>query len=87
MARVVDEMPRHRRRRKYPWDEWLDGRTWELEPGVDFNGTPAAMRATILTQARREDVAVRTRIADDGRGPRLYIRAFPGKKYGARPAV
>jgi hypothetical protein len=38
VAKVVSKPPpvanRHYR---YPWDEWLDGRTWELTAGVDFD--------------------------------------------------
>ena len=39
--------------RRYPWDEWLDGRTWTLEAGVDFDAGKHDQMAAMVHQAAR----------------------------------
>jgi hypothetical protein len=50
----------------YPWDEWLDGRIWRLEPNEDFDGPPVSLERTIRTTANRRHLKVRIRITEDG---------------------
>lgn len=87
MARVVKwEPPARAARTKYPWDEWFNGQAWELERGVDFATTIRGMQSTVLTRARRLDIAVATAVVRDentrGAPARwLYVKAFPGRRY------
>lgn len=55
MSRIIDEMPADRRdgRRIYPWDQWTDGRIWEIERGVDFSVSAEKMAGNIRTYASR----------------------------------
>lgn len=36
--RVVEELPAQRSHRRYPWEEWADGKTREFVRGVHFDG-------------------------------------------------
>jgi hypothetical protein len=54
------------RSRAYPWNEWLDGRIWQLEPGTDFDGPPVSLERVIRTTANRRGIKVRVRITDEG---------------------
>lgn len=71
MAQPVSEMPS----RKYPWEEWLDGRVWELVPGEDFVVTIASFLSLAHWQAKRRGVSLTTR----SKNGKLYIQAS-GKK-------
>jgi len=53
------------RGRNYPWDDWFDGRIWELEPGTDFDGPATGLERVIRTSANRRGIKVRIRI-DEG---------------------
>ena len=44
MARVIDTFPAHTNQSRYPWDEWLDGRVWELVQGEDFDAKPNTLK-------------------------------------------
>lgn len=70
MAHVVGEFPASPRR-KYPWDEWLDGQTRLLVPGEDFDLDMGYMRTTVYGAARRHGVRVRVAARDEG----LYVKA------------
>lgn len=50
----------------YPWHEWLDGRVWALERGVDFGLHPRFMIATIERAAAVRKLNVRTRYTANG---------------------
>lgn len=49
---------------KYPWDEWLDGSTWQLMQGEDFKVKPTSIRAQAFVQARLRGMRVHTQIVD-----------------------
>jgi hypothetical protein len=51
---------------KYPWDEWLDGRMWILEPGVDFDGNVHNMRNAAYFVAKYRNLRVRVATPADG---------------------
>jgi hypothetical protein len=57
----------------YPWDEWLDGRTWRLTQGEDFFPHPLMMERIIRTRATGRGAKVRLRHepldASDTRNP------------------
>jgi hypothetical protein len=54
------------RSRSYPWNEWFDGRIWQLEPGTDFDGPAVSLERVIRTSANRRNIKVRVRITEDG---------------------
>ena len=64
---------------KYPWDEWLDGSTWQLTPGEDFTVEGAAFRAAVHQAAGRRGGHARTSMQNG----HLLLQFLPGDK----PAV
>ncbi len=63
MAELMEEGYKFKRSRspqnKYLWDEWLDGRAWKLEQGVDFNSSMMSMSSGAYQAARRRGKFVR----------------------------
>jgi hypothetical protein len=47
-------------RRRYPWDDWLDGSVWKLQAGVDFDADVDQFRNRCYTMAARRELSVRT---------------------------
>lgn len=45
-------------RRRYPWDSWLDGRPWRLDPAEDFDQDPRSLRTYIYSMARARGLRV-----------------------------
>ena len=64
MAKVVKTLAPHAGR-KYPWEEWLDGRVWELTAGKDFDVTIESFRSTAIGKA-------------GDLGGKLHTRTLPG---------
>ena len=54
------------RTRTYPWDQWFDGRIWQLEPDDDFDGPAVSLEKVIRATATRLKVKVRIRITAEG---------------------
>ena len=54
---VVDKMP-PKGRRKYPWDEWFDGRTHMLTKGEHFHCKPETMAHAARDAGRRRKLDV-----------------------------
>lgn len=52
----------------YPWDEWLDGSTWLLTKGEDFDIQIESMRQSIYNMARRRGGHARVSTTVDGTG-------------------
>lgn len=57
----VSRSNKRARSRSYPWDDWFDGRIWQLEPKTDFDGPSVGMERVIRTSANRRGVKVRIR--------------------------
>ena len=47
---------------RYPWNELLDGSTWELVHGDDFTAKPTTFVANARAQAKRRGGTLRTRL-------------------------
>ena len=62
---VVSRTNKRARSRNYPWDDWFDGRIWQLEQGTDFDGPAVSLERVIRTSANRRGIKVRIRI-DEG---------------------
>ena len=57
MATIIDAMPA-KGARKYPWDEWLDGKARCLHRGIDFQCTCQSMASIARITGRRRGVTV-----------------------------
>jgi hypothetical protein len=73
MAQTVSALPPNQYGdRKHPWDTWLDGQIWLLDPEEDFDVSVASFRAQTITTASRRGLKVRTRVRPEG----LYVQAY-----------
>jgi hypothetical protein len=68
MARKLDHYDWSQEgKKKYPWDQWCDGDTWEVVQGVDFHTEAGQfVSANLHGRARSLGKNVRTRIVRDG---------------------
>jgi hypothetical protein len=67
MGEIIDQFPETRGRpSKDPWDEWLDGNAWKLEPGHDFECTSRGIRQMAITKAHDRQLLIRTAILEGG---------------------
>jgi hypothetical protein len=55
-------------------ERWLNGQTWELTPGVDYDCSTAAFRAHCYYKAREYKVKIHTKFQNG----KLYIKSDPG---------
>lgn len=64
MAVVVESFPQSTAggRRKYPWDQWQDGKIWKAESGVDFELPPNQFRSVLHNRATDTGSRCRTKI-------------------------
>ena len=79
MATVLDEALEPRRKGpkpKYPWDEWLDGRTRLLTPGEDFDVKTSTMRAMVYQQAYKRGMRAVTELHGPVGSESIKVRAF-----------
>jgi hypothetical protein len=77
MARRLDAFPvgdQPRGQRKYPWDEWTDGSTWEIRRGEDYDVATENMRVNLHMKADSLLRKVRTRKFDDDHGEGLIFQ-------------
>lgn len=72
MAEVVDDsMLKNRRGPDGKWRQFVDGQTWRLTKGEDFNKFDTALQ--MLSRAARKE-SMRIRSSRDG--DTLYVRAY-----------
>ena len=73
MASVVDDVSFDGPGRpgKYPWESWLNGQTWELVQGEDFECHSDSMQSAVYAAARRRGLSVSIRTNDSG----MFVRA------------
>jgi len=64
MSKVLKEFLFTNNPLKYPWDKWLDGRTWQLTQGKDFKCTAKAFGSIASSTARKKGGKVRTHVRD-----------------------
>ena len=74
MARTLEKFPQVRGAARYPWDEWLDGRVWELVPGEDFQAKVTTLKANAQIQAKKRSGRVRTRQIRSGDRQMLVLQ-------------
>lgn len=70
MAKELSEFPQTRGRAvgQYPYDEWFNGKIWQLENGEDFTAVKTAnFRGSLLEVARKRGLKIRTAIVNDGK--------------------
>ena len=58
MAKILKEMPRQKRVRKYtyPWDIWTDGQVRQVEKGEDYKTTKMAFVVQCQFAARQRNL-------------------------------
>jgi hypothetical protein len=78
MGRRLDAFPGEPSRglRRYPWDEWTDGSTWEIRRGEDYDVATENMRVNLHMKADSLSAKVRTHKFDDGHGEGLIFQFF-----------
>jgi hypothetical protein len=89
MAKVFDGRPDVPKHTGYPWDEWQDGRWWEIVKGVDFHhDTTKKMLDQLFVRAKATDRKVTTRVREESiffrfQGPDESVADFlKAKKLG-----
>ena len=55
------------RQAKYPWDEWIDGKTRKIVQGEDFTCKVPSMQTLLRDTARFNNMSVRTSVTDEGK--------------------
>ena len=65
MAHVVDDGMQSTRRVR--WENYSDGRVWELERGVDYDQDDEHARRAVMAWANRRGTRVRTSVPSPGR--------------------
>jgi len=66
-----------RGQRRYPWDKWTDGSTWEIRRGQDYDVATENMRVNLHMRASSMGCKVRTRkLKDDHREEGLAFQFF-----------
>lgn len=50
---------------KYDWNNWTNGRVWELKKGEDFHNNPTSFRTLIYNVAVRRNMIVSTSVDGD----------------------
>lgn len=58
---------------QYPWDDWLNGQVWKLDPVEDIQIPLELFRANAYANAMRRGLKLITRKRDGA----LWIQAFP----------
>lgn len=79
MAKLLKELPRHRVSSRYPWKKWADGRSWKLEPNVDFHCSPQSFRSAAYAHAVSIGAKVKTRASEDGSVAIQFVFGKPRK--------
>lgn len=87
MAQVLQELPKRTgvgRTEKYPYDEWLDGKIYQLDAGADFEGKVTAFSTSIRQAAGRRNLKVNLVTLENG----VAVQAVPKEesKNGSTPA-
>lgn len=81
MAKQLEEFPeisRPGRPDKYPWDEWFNGKPWQLDSGEDFEAELKidSFRATAKSAAKKRNGTIKTAVVNDGKS--IVIQFMPG---------
>ena len=74
LAGFPGKTPRDQRR--YPWEAWTDGSTWEIRQGEDYDVATENMRVNLHMKASSLSLKVRTRKFEDDRGEGLVFQFY-----------
>jgi hypothetical protein len=69
--------------RKYPWDEWSDGGTWEIRQNEDYDVPTENMRVNLHMKASSQARKVKTKRFTDERGEGLIFQFFDPQDAGS----
>lgn len=67
-------------RKKYPWEQWFDGRNHKLVAGTDFDTDVSSMRAYIYKMASQRGLKVTVSRSLKSGSPHLVVQAYTGEK-------
>lgn len=66
MARTVKQIPEVKRKRdRYPWARWSNGKTWRVTPQKEYGVESQAFRRYVVIYANRKSLSVSTRVSGD----------------------
>lgn len=85
MPQVLEQFPEAASRRKYPVEEWMDGKVYDLVEGTDFDKgqTTVSMRSILYAAAKKANKKVKSR-AYEVEGVRHITVQFLDLKAGER---
>jgi hypothetical protein len=66
VATRIESIAARRRPSRYPLDQWLNGDTWMIRRGVDFDGLPSSIERLIRYHAAQRDLTARVSLGHDG---------------------
>jgi hypothetical protein len=82
VAKQLNEFPQTRGRvagsSKFPWDQWFNGKIWQLDNGEDFTATKTEnFRTTVGKAAKDRGIKVKTAVTNEGKS--LVVQALLDK--------
>lgn len=85
MAKILKEMPKKAggagRKAIYPYDEWLDGKIRQLEPGIDYTAKPQSLVALIRQTAEARGLKLRSRfVVENKEITGVVVQAFTSEE-------
>lgn len=67
-------------RRKFPWEEWVNGKRYQAVAGVDFSGDVGSFKIQLKNRAKKDGTIVQTKIIRPEQGrPASVIFQFSKK--------
>lgn len=66
-------------RRKFPWDEWTDGKTYQAVADKDFSGKVESFKMQLKNRAEKDGIEVNTKIVRPEKGAPSVIFQFSKK--------
>jgi hypothetical protein len=67
VAKRTDSIARRKSLSRYPLDAWLNGETWTIRRGVDFDGLPSSIGRLIHYHATRNGLTASVSLGIDGK--------------------
>ena len=66
-------------RRKFPWEEWTNGKTYQAYEGTDFASNVNVFKIQLRNRAEKDNMSVVTKIVRPEKGPASVIFQFSKK--------
>jgi hypothetical protein len=86
MARELSTFPKRRPPgQRYPWDEWTNGRPWEIMRGEDYDISTENMRTNLHMRASSMGRKVKTQKVNGQQGEGLVFQFLPEQGGAMKP--